>query len=56
MGKSLYLGYGCIYEDGEIKDTKDFEDTWLTWDEGWLWVMDSLRRIDEFERQKKWND
>lgn len=39
MEKSLCLGYGCIYEDGEIKDTKDFEDTWLTWDEGWLWTL-----------------
>lgn len=56
MKKSLYLGYGCIFEDGEIKEIDDSEDIWMTWDEGWQWVMDSLRRIDEFERQKKWND
>ena len=44
------LGYGCLFEDGEIKSVLSEEeesDIWLTWDEGWHWVISSLKKIAE---------
>ena len=49
------LGRGCFFEDGEIKSTLSKEqesEMWLTWDEGWQWVINSLQKIaDEYEHQ-----
>ena len=40
------LGNGCIYENGEIKEMiSENEKDWMTWDEGWDWVIESLRKI-----------
>ena len=51
------LGNGCLFEDGEIKSVLSEEqesETWMTWDEGWQWVIGSLEKIaDEYEHQQK---
>jgi len=42
------LGYGCYFVDGEIISTlpEDEEsEIWMTWDEGWQWVIGSLEKI-----------
>ena len=43
------LGNDFIYEDGIVKDSVDEnlvnKKGWLTHDECWLWVADSLRKI-----------
>lgn len=40
------LGHGCIYENSEIKEIiSENEKEWMTWDEGWDWVIESLLKI-----------
>ena len=40
------LGHGCIYENGEIKEIiSENKKDWMTWDEGWDWVIQSLQKI-----------
>ena len=40
------LGHGCIYENGEIKEIiSENNKYWMTWDEGWDWVIQSLQKI-----------
>ena len=49
-GVKIDLGYGCLFEDGEIKSVLSEEgesDIWLTWDEGWQWVLSSLKKLAE---------
>jgi hypothetical protein len=39
------LGNGCLFEDGVIKSVLSEEqesDIWMSWDEGWQWVINSL--------------
>lgn len=46
----IYLGKDCYIEDGEIKSTLSEEqesEKWMTWDEGWQWVISSLEKIGE---------
>lgn len=49
------LGNGCLFENGEIKSvlTEEQEsEIWMSWDEGWQWVINSLQKIaDEYEHQ-----
>lgn len=46
---SIDLGNGFYFNDGEIKNRVN-ESTeckeWMTWDEGWKWVI-SLKKIEE---------
>ena len=48
------LGHGFIFEDGEVKKVlKEGQplQEWMTWDEGWQWVISSLKRLkQEYER------
>lgn len=49
------LGNGCLFENGDIKSvlTEEQEsEIWMSWDEGWQWVINSLQKIsDEYEHQ-----
>ena len=49
------LGNGLIYENGEIKECIT-EGTsvkeWMSWDEGWQWVLDSLKKLEENQDEK----
>ncbi len=54
------LGRGCYYEDGEIKSTLSEgreSEIWLTWDEGWQWVISSLEKIADYyePKEKRYN-
>lgn len=47
----IYLGYGCYFEDGEIISTLSGEEKaekWMSWDEGWQWVISSLEKIADY--------
>ena len=48
------LGHSFIFEDGEVKKVlKEGQPSqeWMTWDEGWQWVISSLKRLkQEYER------
>ena len=48
------LGHGFIFEYGEVKKVlKEGQPSkeWMTWDEGWQWVISSLKRLkQEYER------
>lgn len=50
------LGNDCLFEDGEIKSRLSEEqksEKWMTWDEGWQWVINSLEKIaNEYERNQ----
>ena len=44
------LGHGLIFEDGEVKKVlKESQPSqeWMTWDEGWQWVIGSLKKIKD---------
>lgn len=49
------LGNGCLFENGDIKSvlTEEQEsEIWMSWDEGWQWVINSLQKIsDEYGHQ-----
>lgn len=49
------LGNGCLFENGDIKSvlTEEQEsEIWMSWDEGWQWVINSLQKIsNEYEHQ-----
>ena len=51
------LGNGCLFEDGVIKSILSEEqefDIWMSWDEGWQWVINSLEKIaDEYEHKQE---
>lgn len=51
------LGYGIYFEDGEIISTQSQEqetEIWMSWDEGWKWVISALEIIEkEYEKNKK---
>lgn len=40
------LGRGLIFEDGELKEGQPSQE-WMTWDEGWQWVIASLKKIKD---------
>lgn len=48
---------GCLFEDGVIKSVLSEEqesDIWMSWDEGWQWVINSLEKIaDEYEHKQE---
>ena len=50
------LGNGCLFENGDIKSvlTEEQEsEIWMSWDEGWQWVINSLQKIsDEYGHQQ----
>jgi len=53
------LERGCYYEDCEIKSTLSEgreSEIWLTWDEGWQWVISSLEKIEDCYEEKVSND
>ena len=45
----IELGMGFVYEDGKIKDILNEDSVnkkeWLTHEECWEWVTDSLKKI-----------
>ena len=51
------LGHGCLFEDGEVKSVLSEEqesEMWMTWDEGWQWVINSLKKIaDEYDEHNQ---
>lgn len=51
------LGNGCLFEDGVIKSVLSEEqesDIWMSWDEGWQWVINSHEKIaDEYEHKQE---
>lgn len=53
------LGYGCLFEDGEVKSVlseKQESEIWMSWDEGWQWVISSLEKIaNEYEHDQAQN-
>jgi hypothetical protein len=46
-----------LFEDGVIKSVLSEEqesDIWMSWDEGWQWVINSLEKIaDEYEHKQE---
>lgn len=53
--KKINLGNGCYYENGELHEALDENiqspKEWMTWDEGWQWVINSLSKIEELENE-----
>lgn len=51
------LGHGCVFENGEIKSLlseKQESEIWMSWDEGWQWVISSLEKIaNEYEHNQE---
>lgn len=53
------LGHGCLFENGEIKSLLSEEqesEIWMSWDDGWQWVISSLEKIaNEYEHNQEQN-